>query len=50
MFPSTTRIHVQVRGRQDHGPSEAVVAMQLALIDQLMLPNEAAWQQLIDMN
>jgi hypothetical protein len=50
MFPSTARIHAEVRGRHDHEVGEPVVAMQLALIDQLMLPNEAAWRRLIDTN
>jgi hypothetical protein len=50
MFPSTARIRAKVQGRQDHEVSEPVVAMQLALIDQLMLSSEAAWQQLIAMN
>jgi hypothetical protein len=50
LFPTTACIHADVRAHDGEDTSEAVVAMQLALIDLLMLPNEAGWLELVDMN
>ena len=50
LFPTTARLHADMRGRDGEDTCEAVVAMQLALIDLLVVPNEAGWHALVDMN
>jgi hypothetical protein len=47
LFPTTARMHADIWQHDGEGTSDNVVAMQLALIDILMRPNEAGWRALI---
>jgi hypothetical protein len=49
-FPTMARIDADVRGHDGEEIRASVVAMQLALIDLLMPPNEAGWHELVDRN
>jgi hypothetical protein len=49
-FPTMARIDADVRGHDGEETRASVVAMQLARIDLLMLPNEAGWHALVDRN
>jgi hypothetical protein len=49
-FSTMARIYADVRRHDGEDTCASVVAMQLARIDLLMLPNEAGWHELVDRN
>jgi hypothetical protein len=49
-FLTMARIYADVRGHDGEETRVSVVAMPLARIDLLMLPNEAGWHALVDRN
>lgn len=50
LFPSTAHLHERFVTAHGEDTSADIVAMQLALVDLLMVPNEAGWQALVDRN
>jgi hypothetical protein len=50
LFPTTAYTHTDIRTADGEDTSEEIIAMQLALIDLLMVPNEAGWHELVDRN
>ena len=49
-FPTTARMHAQICTSDREDLSEDVIAMQLALVDVLMVPNALGWHDLVNRN
>jgi hypothetical protein len=50
MFPSTARTYHDLLAEKNPGEDKTLIAMQMAMIDFLMCPNEAGWQDLVQRN